>query len=90
MTLRAGQVFETYLSRRDEELQCPSCGTETTVDSHPCGTTINARQHIAADFLVGAHAETADRMLTFDHGFFRDYFDVTVRAIDDCVSPKHT
>jgi len=83
MSYRAGEVFRTYLDRRGDHLECPSCGRESTFDCPSCGTTISARQHIAADFLIGAHGETADCLLTFDAGFFRDYFDVSVQTVMD-------
>ena len=80
---RAGDRFRTYLDRRGDEFQCPMCGAEMVFDCADCGATITARQHIAADFLIGAHAESADALLTFDAGFYRDYFDTTVRTVLD-------
>ena len=61
-------------------LQCSGCGHES-FECPSCDRPITARQHVPADFLIGAHAETADGLLTFDAGFFRDYFDLTVRTV---------
>lgn len=73
----AGKSFETYLNRRGDELQCPECGYETIVECPRCSASVTARQHLPADFIIGAHAEqNCDRLLSFDAGFFRDYFDV--------------
>lgn len=77
----AGEAFQTYLERRGDGLQCSECGHHTTVPCPECGASVTARQHIAADFLIGAHAATADALLTFDAGFHRDYFDVSCHAI---------
>lgn len=78
---RAGEAFETYLRRRGEQLQCPTCGTETVAECPDCGTRLAPRQQIAADFLIGAHAETLGRLLTFDGGFYRDYFEVELHTV---------
>lgn len=83
VAFRAGEAFSTYLDRRGETLQCPTCGTETTFDCPSCGTEITARQHVAPDFLIGAHAESTGRLVTFDDGFYRDYFDVELWTVSD-------
>ncbi|WP_049898752.1 nucleotide-binding protein [Halococcus agarilyticus] len=79
----AGTAFETYLDRRGEKLQCPACGEHTTVTCPACGTRLAPRQHVAADFVIGAHAtEQADRLLTFDEGLFSSYFDVELLSVN--------
>jgi len=83
VAFRAGEQFSEYLDQRGDGLQCPGCGHETTLECPSCGTGLAPRQHIAADFVVGAHAEQEDALLTFDKGFYRDYFDVDVRTIED-------
>jgi hypothetical protein len=72
---RAGETFQQYTDRRPAGLQCPSCGTEQTVLCTECGTNLRPRQHIAADFLIGAHAAVdCERLLSFDSGFYATYF----------------
>jgi predicted nucleic acid-binding protein len=49
---------------------------ETRLRLERCaGEPIRARQHIVADFLIGAHAQVhADALLTLDPRFYRSYF----------------
>ncbi len=43
------------------------------------------RKRVAADFLIGAHAQKqADQLLTRDRGFYRDYFE-RLRVLDPSV-----
>lgn len=75
----AGDAFRTYLSRRGDGFQCPSCGTDVRIDCPDCGEDLTTRQHLSPDFLIGAQAEVdADAIVTFDDGFYRSYFDVEV------------
>lgn len=77
----AGVAFQTYLDRRGVGLTCSECGNQTTYKCPECMAEITARQHIASDFLIGAHAALNDALLTFDAGFYRDYFDVECLSI---------
>lgn len=71
----AGKRFAEYLENRPEKFQCPECGEQTDIRCSGCGKALNSRQHIASDFLIGAHAaEQADRLATLDTGFHRKYF----------------
>lgn len=78
----AGDAFDTYLSRRGDGLQCSECGAKTTHECPSCGAPVTTRQHIAADFIIGAQADhDADGILTFDDGFYRNYFDLDPTTI---------
>lgn len=72
---QAGQAWSAYLRRRPTNLACPQCGARQEVRCSRCGTTIQPRQHVVADFMIGAHAQVhADRLLTRDRGYYSSYF----------------
>ena len=70
----AGQRWRDY-RKIAGPLQCPQCGKLIPTNCPSCRTPVGSRQHLVADFLVGAHATCkAHRLLSRDQGFYRRYF----------------
>lgn len=76
----AGGAWRAYSRRRPRSLALGRSGTAHPVRCESCGEPIGQRQHLVADFLIGAHARVhAARLLTRDRGFYATYFpDLTV------------
>lgn len=69
----AGTAFREYLQSRS--LRCANCGALVDVSCPDCGAPVTGRQHLVADFMIGAHALVhAGRLLTRDRGYYRTYF----------------
>jgi predicted nucleic acid-binding protein len=71
----AGRAWGNYILRRPAALECPKCGAPQRIQCQRCNANIEPRQHVAADFIIGAHALLqADRLLTRDEGYYATCF----------------
>lgn len=72
---QAGRAWSAYRQRRAALVECPQCGTQQEIVCSQCERNLQPRQHVVADFLIGAHALLqADRLLTRDRRYYATYF----------------
>lgn len=60
-----------------KEVMCPKCGARSGFICPKCSSQILWRNHVIADFLIGAHAENhSEILLTRDRAYYKKYFKI--------------
>ena len=71
----AGRAWREYTGRRRAGLECSACGAMSQPTCGSCGVALRSRQHMIADFVVGAHAmANGGKLITRDAGYYKTYF----------------
>jgi len=73
----AGEAYFRYVEAREGavHVECASCGEKIVVKCTSCGEVVKWRPHIASDFIIGGHAQTAcGRIITRDKSFYNKHF----------------
>ena len=67
--------WKRYIKNKRRTIECPKCGHPVQCSCLQCGESLQFRQRILADFLIGGQALIqADGLLTRDRGFYHTYF----------------
>ena len=70
----SAQAWQDFDSK---QITCPKCGTTNKFECKKCKSSMQWRNHLITDFLIGAHAQNhADILLTRDIGYYKKYFKI--------------
>jgi len=68
--------WKRYIKNKRRTIEGPKCGHPAQCSCLQCGESLQFRQRILADFLIGGQALIqADGLLTRDRGFYHTYFE---------------
>ncbi len=69
----AGEKWNNYNINR--KIVCPSCNINIDIKCPQCKTKVLIKQHIIADFMIGAFSYVdCNGLISFDRGIYKTYF----------------